>query len=361
MRVLVIGGTGVLSSAVAAHAVEQGHQVTILTDGKGPLPPPAGIADHILADRCDLPGLVSALRPRSKCWDMVVDCICYRPADAIYLHDALGDRAAHVVVISSAIVYDRHAPLPLRPASPVAPDDELGRYARDKLLMEQAWLRLGAEAGRAVTILRTPHILGAGAYLGVIPLHNRDPALPARLQAGKALLLADGGRQVIQVVFNHDVAEIVTRLYGNDRTFGKIYNCANPELLTAEYYYRTIAGLLDVPIRIKSVAAECIWQSDWGWSLSTFPRILAVDSLMTDIGPMCWTSARDAIAATLGYALLNWDARNLPLCPQIDRIESVLDRACLDLVQILDECARVRERLPIDLRMNRCPPIIEPH
>ncbi len=47
MRILIIGGTGVLSRAIALEAVRVGHQVTILTDGLGILPEPIGIERHL--------------------------------------------------------------------------------------------------------------------------------------------------------------------------------------------------------------------------------------------------------------------------------------------------------------------------
>src|SRR5262245_61444902 len=114
MKVLIIGGTGVLSSAIAAGAVATGCKVTILTDGKGPLSPPTGIHRHLVADRRHGSSLHAALASVAvRRWDLIVDAVCYDPDSAAALIRALGSARGQCIVISTAILYSRDAPQPI--------------------------------------------------------------------------------------------------------------------------------------------------------------------------------------------------------------------------------------------------------
>lgn len=237
MRVLIIGGTGVLSHAIALEAIARGHQVTILTDGLGSLPEPSGLERHLIVDRRDGDALSAALlETEVESWDLVVDAICYNERQATSLLSAIKNKSRHTIIISTTILYDRRNPLPLRTDLPLAPPCEIGEYGVGKATMEQVWLEAAKAINHPVTILRLPHILGVGCELGVIPLHNRDPSLLQRLLNHQPLFLADGGRQLLQVVFNDNVAQVIMAACGNPLTFGKIYNCANPEIITGLTY-----------------------------------------------------------------------------------------------------------------------------
>jgi nucleoside-diphosphate-sugar epimerase len=353
MRILIIGGTGILSREIAVQSIAAGHQVTILTDGKGNLPEPIGLEQHIQVDRNDMISLRAAI-PRSKPWDLVVDSICYYSQQALELQQIVSDISCHTIVISTAIVYDRNMTQSLNSSDKIATELELGKYAKEKIEMEKAWLH----SNHPVTILRPPHILGAGSELGIIPLHNRDLQLINRLKNHQPLFLADGGRQEMQVVYNTDIAKVILAAAGNSKTFGKIYNCANPQVITGYEYFKTIADLLGVDLHIQEIPKENIWSSNWGWVITTVSRILDMTSLHEDIGMVPSTPLSEALAQTISY-LLSMD-RNYHLPDQsLTSIELELATGGANLTQVLSDCIERRGRTPIDQRMNIDPPIYQ--
>jgi 2'-hydroxyisoflavone reductase len=101
MRLLVLGGTGFLGSAVVADALRRGWTVTVLNRGeRGPAP--AGVTT-LRGDRRADDGL-AALDSAGE-WDLVVDTWS-GPARAVLASaTALADRAAHYVYVSSRSVY----------------------------------------------------------------------------------------------------------------------------------------------------------------------------------------------------------------------------------------------------------------
>jgi uncharacterized protein YbjT (DUF2867 family) len=99
-RVLFLGGTGVISSACVAEAVEQGWDVTVLNRGSTSIRPlPAGVT-AVQADVHDPDALRSALAGRD--FDVVADFLTFTP-DQVRPHlELFTGRAGQYVFISSA-------------------------------------------------------------------------------------------------------------------------------------------------------------------------------------------------------------------------------------------------------------------
>ena len=357
----IIGGTGILSRAIAVQAVAAGHEVTILTNGQGTLPSPTGIKQHLIVDRNHHQALHQVLKETEiESWDLVVDAICYNADQAGSLLKSILNKSKHTIVISTAIVYKPTLTGFLTPDSEIASESELGKYGREKIQMEAVWMNASKEHQHPVTILRPPHIIGEGSLLGVIPLHNRDPFLLRRLQRQQPLFLADGGRQLMQVVFNQDIAKVIFAACGKSATFGKIYNCANPEIITGRQYFETIANLLSLPLQIKNVPSEVIWESDWGWAVTTIARLLCMDSLYQDIGYLPSTPLEIAIQETLSYSvkyqLLPDETTIDPAASYLEAISAEIDRNHTNLKSLLSDYANYRLKSPVDRRMNADPP-----
>jgi nucleoside-diphosphate-sugar epimerase len=353
MKVLIIGGTGVLSRAIATVCVEQGHEVTIITNGLGTLPEPIGIKQHLIVDRDNNVSFISAIQNnQTKSWDLVVDAICYHPSQAKSCLEALQNKSQHIIVISTAVLYTPNATMPISESAPLCEDLSLGKYVRDKIAMEKVWLEAWKSKHYPITILRPPQIIGEGSFLGLIPMHNRDPFIVSRLLKHKPLILADSGKQLIQVVFNRDIAKVILVATGKSKTFGKIYNCANPEIISGVSYFESIAKILGVPLFIKSIPSSIIEQTGWGWNATTISRILDMSNLQGDVGISPSTPYQVALQETINYL------PNLSVSPhfdyndEMDTIEKSIEEGYTKLCKIVSEISVQRERLPIDKRMN---------
>jgi 2'-hydroxyisoflavone reductase len=97
MRILIIGGTRFVGHAMADAALTAGHDVTLLH--RTPTDELPG-ATHLLADRNGDLSLLADGR-----WDATVDVCAYLPGQVGSLHDALGDRGGHHVLVSTVSVY----------------------------------------------------------------------------------------------------------------------------------------------------------------------------------------------------------------------------------------------------------------
>jgi nucleoside-diphosphate-sugar epimerase len=251
MRLLVIGGTGFLSGTVLREAQAAGHQVTILTRGRRLTPP--GV-EALVADRGDRAAVAGALQGRR--FDGVIDCIGYQPADADQDLELLPGCTERLVFISTDFVYGGE---PRRlPLIEDAPTGALNDYGRRKRECEKRLLARGLGCGLRVTILRPPHILGAGSHLGTGSLQGRDPMLLDRLRRGVPIVLLDGGTLLIQPVSATDVARAALAALGMEETSGRVYNIAGPDGVTTRRYYEQIAELLGTTLHVHSLPSR-LW------------------------------------------------------------------------------------------------------
>lgn len=254
LNILILGGSGFVSGTLARAALAAGHRVRIVTRGRRPLP--AG-ALALTADRHDAAAFAAAVASAPEApWDLVVDCIGFKPADAEQDIAVFRTRARRLVFISTDFVYDpAHRTFPQREDNP---HYATGGYGGEKRLCELAFI--GQDTGpMAWTIVRPCHIYGPGSQLGCLPLHGRDPKLIDTLRAGEPLRLAGGGRLLQQPVLASDLAAMILSCAGNPKADGAIVHAAGPDVVESREYYRLIAECLGVPLAIRDVPeAECL-------------------------------------------------------------------------------------------------------
>jgi nucleoside-diphosphate-sugar epimerase len=236
VNVLVLGGSGYLSGPIASELAAAGHRVTALTRGRRPLP--AGVAS-LVADRADAEGLVRAVEGRP--FEAVVDCIAYRPADAAAAVRAFSGRVERYLFISTDFVYGAERQLPIDEDTPT---QALSTYGREKAACEDLLLAAWREDGFPVSILRPPHVMGAGGLLGTGSLEGRDPFLLERLAAGAPIVLIEGGTLLIQPVVHRDVGRACVALLGSAPPPGRCYNVAGPDAVTTRTYYDLVAATI---------------------------------------------------------------------------------------------------------------------
>ena len=107
MKLLVIGGTGLLSGAVFSEAIRNKWDVTIVIRGSKISLVPKEV-NIIQADYRNRPFMETALK--GKHYDAVVDFICYNKEQIAYSIDLLHTVADQYLFISTTYVYDISIP-----------------------------------------------------------------------------------------------------------------------------------------------------------------------------------------------------------------------------------------------------------
>jgi nucleoside-diphosphate-sugar epimerase len=256
VKVLFIGGTGVISSACSDLLIERGAELTLLARGLSRRRPPEG-AELIRADIRDEARVGSLLARRT--FDAVVDWIAYTEADIARDHGLFGTRTSQYVFISSASVYRRPpGRLPVTEEEPLV--NPYWAYSQAKIRAEDALRLLGTREGFPYTIVRPSHTYDRTK----VPLHGGATAL-ARLRTGKPVIIHGDGSTLWTLTHHTDFAAGFVGLLGNDRARGEAYHITSDEALSWNEICSLLGEAAGITPRILHVSPEVIRRFDKEW------------------------------------------------------------------------------------------------
>src|SRR5271170_279381 len=154
LRVLFIGGSGVISSACARVAVARGIDLFVLNRGRSTVRPlPAGVTT-LLADIREPRSVREKISDLD--FDAVVDWVAFTPEHVRADIDLFAGRTGQYVFISSASAYQTPpARVPVTESTPLR--NPFLRYSRDKIACEEMLRAAYRDDGFPATIVRPSH------------------------------------------------------------------------------------------------------------------------------------------------------------------------------------------------------------
>ena len=220
MKLLIVGGTGVLSTAVVREALDKGLEVSVINRGKRKGRIPQGV-ELIQSDIKDADYLRNALKGRT--YDAVVDFLCYNKKQIAYSLELFKDIARQYVFISTACVYDTSIPGVKTEDSPKGFKE--WNYSTDKWECEQYLEQKAAEYGISYSIVR-PCVTYDDTRIpyGLMPPYGYHWTLVARILAGKPVITWDGGAARWNLIRVEDFAVGVIGLIGNTEAYSQAFN-----------------------------------------------------------------------------------------------------------------------------------------
>jgi nucleoside-diphosphate-sugar epimerase len=230
-------------------ALARGHAVGILTRGQRPSPPGVEV---FLGNRDDATALARAAEGR---WDVVVDFLCYTPAQAEAAVRAFAGRTGQYVFISTAAAYDKpNARLPITEDAPLA--NPFWEYARLKIACEEAFRRAHEERRVAVTIVRPSYTYGPTW----IPsgFGGQDYTVVDRMRRGLPVVCHGDGAALWVMTHASDFAAGLQGLLGHPGALGEAFHVTSDEVLTWDAIYATIARAAGVEAKLVHVPSALI-------------------------------------------------------------------------------------------------------
>ena len=241
MRVLIIGGTGLISTAITRQLVERGDQVTLFNRGQSEVRTPP-VAKTIIGDRKNIAAF-EAQMAAERTFDAVIDMICYSPQEAESDVRAFANRCGHFIFCSTVDVYTK--PATRYPYTESEPLSGISQYAQKKVACEKTFMSAHERADLRVTIIRPAYTYGEGQPL--LSYSGRDDMLIDRLRKHKPVIVQGDGQSLWVCCHCDDVARAFIGALGNTRTWGKAYHATGEEWMTWDQYYRTLASVADAP------------------------------------------------------------------------------------------------------------------
>lgn len=251
MKVLIIGGTGLISTGIVEHLLARGADITLFNRQQRQSRLPRELP--VIAGDRNVPAEFEQRLQRER-FDVVIDMICFSPEQAQATVRAVGGRTGQLIFCSTVCTYGVEIPphvlidesFPLKPIS---------EYGRNKVTCEQTFLRAQAEGLFAATIVRPSNTYGPGNAL--IDQMEFDSVVWDRVEHGLPVLCAGDGLGLWQSTHRSDVGRLFAYACGNPKTYGEAFNATRDHVFTWRDYFRQAAQALGA--RAELVLAPAGW------------------------------------------------------------------------------------------------------
>jgi nucleoside-diphosphate-sugar epimerase len=255
MKVLFIGGTGMISTAVSRLAVKKGLNLYLFNRGKRNVSVDGA---HAIQGDINNPGDIAKLLKDQK-FDCVVNWINFNPEHIERDLMLFKGKTEQYIFISSASVYQKP---PLHPviteSTPLY--NPFWDYSQNKILCEERLIRAYREEDFPITIVR-PSLtydknfpIAVGGW-GCFTLADR------MLKRKKVIVHGDG-TSLWTVTHADDFARGFIGLIGHQQVIGHSFHITSDEILTWNQIYATMAHTLGIEANIIHIPSDFIHRMD---------------------------------------------------------------------------------------------------
>lgn len=221
MKVLIVGGTGVISSAVVNEAIAQGIDLTCINRGNNHgnrLSQDAKVMHFDIRNR-----KIADERLSGTYYDVVVDFICFNAEQVRYSLDLFYDKCKQYVFISTDSVYKLQKDGHYDETTPQSNPE--WNYSYEKAECEEIVRSFCKQHNLIYTIVR-PSITYGNTRIpyGFMPPYGYHYTLIERIKAGKPIVTWNDGRNYQTVMRVEDFATGMVGLWGNSKAYNNDYN-----------------------------------------------------------------------------------------------------------------------------------------
>lgn len=228
MKVLFIGGTGVISTAVSKLALERGAELYLLNRGNRPELLPEG-AVSLRGDIRNEAETAKLLEGMS--FDTVVNWISFTREHVEADIRLFAGKTGQYIFISSASAYQKPPESPfITERTPLS--NPFWEYSRNKIACEEALLEAYAKEQFPVTIVRPSHTYGADKLPTAFNSRKYQWSIIERMRRGKKIILPGDGTSLWVLTHNTDFAKAFVGLLGRREAIGEAYQITSDEVLT---------------------------------------------------------------------------------------------------------------------------------
>jgi nucleoside-diphosphate-sugar epimerase len=260
MKVLFIGGTGLISSACARLAVARGVELYLLNRGQTSRPVPEGA--RVLHGDVHQPDSVQHALGNLT-FDVVVNWIAFTPAQVSADIERFRERTGQYIFISSASAYQTPpASLPVTESTPLA--NPYWEYSRNKIACEERLMQAYRDEKFPMTIVRPSHTYDERS----LPMRGRYTVID-RMRRGQKIIVHGDGASLWTLTHHEDFAKGLVGLMGNARAMGDAFHITSDEWLTWNQIFHILARAAGAQAHLVHLPSDFIAAFDpaWGDSL----------------------------------------------------------------------------------------------
>ena len=259
MRVLIIGGTGLISTGIVKHLHARGADVTMFNRGQRENTIASGAVKTISGDRNDFPTFEARFAKGSEKFDVVIDMIAFTPEQAQSDVRAFGGRCEQFIFCSTVCTYGGKIPAGVL-VDESFPQEPVSDYGRNKVACERIMLEAHAANKFNATIIRPSCTYGPGGRL-VDNLEFHPPTWD-RIERGLPVLCSGDGLGLWVATHRDDCGKLFAYAALNKKTYGQSYNATRDQNFTWRDFYREAAAALGKKASVLFMPADWIIAHD---------------------------------------------------------------------------------------------------
>lgn len=238
MRVLILGGTGLLSTPLVEQLIQHGHEPILFNRGTTPSRLSKKVKT-IHGTRSDFETF-EALMEDEK-FDAVADFLTFDSATASNAVQTFAKKTDHYLFVSAAAVY---GPLESLPADENTSHRATGQYGQHKSEAESIFAEAAVHSNFPVTIVRPSLVYGPGQTLPSI--WGYDSCLVERIRQGLPIPVPGDGYGLLQPVFNSDVGVMMMAMLDRKKnTVGGTYNLTGNKTVDWRTFFSSMGTVLE--------------------------------------------------------------------------------------------------------------------
>ena len=254
MKILFIGGTGIISTACTQLAVQRGMDLTLVTRGQHDLHLPTGVKS-LTVNVHDISSAQKALEGSS--FDVVVDWVAYTAADVERDLQLFRGRTRQFIFISTASAYQKPVGHYLiTESTPLA--NPHWDYSRNKIACEERLMKAYREEGFPVTIVRPSLTYGDTQIPLVTNSWEKPYTIVDRMLKKQKVVVPGDGTSLWVITHNTDFAKGFVGLFGHAQAIGHAFHITSEEAMTWDQYYKIVAEALGVEAQIIHISSDYI-------------------------------------------------------------------------------------------------------
>jgi nucleoside-diphosphate-sugar epimerase len=254
MKVLFIGGTGLISEAVSKLAVSKGIELYLFNRGQRNEFIPDG-AHVIHGDIRDREAAAETLQHHH--FDAVVNWIAFTPDQVQGDLELFRDKTNQYIFISSASVYQK-PPTHYLITESTPLSNPFWQYSRDKIACENLLMDAHRNTAFPVTIVRPSFTYGKTMIPAALNSWDQPWSLVDRMRKGKKIIVHGDGSSLWTITHNTDFAKGFVGLLGNPQTIGHAFHITSDEVLSWNQFYQAIARAAGVEPNLIHIATDFI-------------------------------------------------------------------------------------------------------
>ncbi len=256
MKVLFIGGTGIISSACSQLAVERGIELYLLNRGQSARVPPAEaiILHGDIRDKALAQAALGDLQ-----FDAVVNWIAFTTEHIEMDLELFSGRTQQYIFISSASAYQTPpVNLPVTESTPLR--NPHWAYSRAKIACEERLLKAHREDNFPMTVVRPSHTYDQT----LIPMDGKYTIIH-RMRQGKKVIVHGDGTSLWTLTHHRDFAKGLVGLLDNNLAIGETFHITSDEWLTWDQIVHLMAQAAGTTANIVHIPSDMIAQFDPNW------------------------------------------------------------------------------------------------